>query len=59
MRTKAMMVNGVHYPSIREAARFIAAEAGKVENTIVKELRSLWSDRLPWNMYGRFWVEKV
>ena len=54
-----MYVNGVLYQSIREAARFIALDACKTENTIVKELRSLWRDRAPWLMYSKYLVEKA
>lgn len=58
MRKKAILVNGVKYVSIRDAARFIADDANKNPNTIVKELRSLWSGRNPWKMYDKYFVEK-
>jgi hypothetical protein len=58
MRSKSMYVNGVLFPSIRGAARFIADDAGKTANTVVKELRALWGARAPWSMYGKYWVER-
>lgn len=60
MRRKEMKVNGVEYPSIREAARHIVKNAclGS-EDTVVKELRSLWKGRAPWKMYGEYLVEKM
>ena len=60
MRRKEMKVNGVEYPSIREAARYIVKNACRgQEDTVVKELRSLWKGRAPWNMYGKYLVEKM
>lgn len=60
MKKKKMKVNGVEYESIREAARFIHKDAGLgKEDTVVKELRSLWRNRAPWRMYGKYFVEKV
>lgn len=59
MRRKKIKVNGQEYVSIREAARMIAISADRNENTIVKELRSLWNGRSPWKMYGVYLVEKV
>jgi hypothetical protein len=60
MRKKQMKVNGVEYESIREAARYIVKNAclGS-EDTVVKELRSLWKGRAPWRMYGEYLVEKM
>ena len=55
-----MKVNGVEYPSIREAARHIVKNASRgSEDTVVKELRSLWKGRAPWKMYGEYLVEKM
>ena len=60
MRRKEMKVNGVEYPSIREAARYIVKNAQRgQEDTVVKELRSLWRGRAPWKMYGKYLVEKM
>lgn len=60
MRKKKMKVNGIEYESIREAARYIVKDACRgSENTVVKELRSLWHGRAPWRMYGEYLVEKV
>ena len=59
MKKKKIKVNGQEYASIREAARMIAASADRNENTIVKELRSLWKGRNPWKMYGLYLVEKA
>mgnify|MGYP007094902179 FL=1 len=55
-----MKVNGIEYESIREAARYIVKNAclGS-EDTVVKELRSLWRGRAPWRMYGEYLVEKM
>ncbi len=55
-----MKVNGVEYESIREAARSIVKCAclGS-EATVTRELRSLWSGRAPWAMYGKFFVERA
>lgn len=55
-----MKVNGVEYESIREAARYIYKHALRgSEDTLVKELRSLWRGRAPWCMYDQYLVEKV
>lgn len=61
MRKKEIMVNGVKYTSIREAARFIAKNATpeRNPNTIVKELRTLWKGRAPWKMYDEYLVQKA
>ena len=60
MRKKRMKVNGVEYESIREAARHIVKNACRgSEDTVVKELRSLWHGRAPWRMYACYWVEPV
>lgn len=59
MRKKRMKVNGVEYESIREAARYIVKNACRgSEDTVVKELRSLWRGRAPWRMYDQYLVEK-
>jgi hypothetical protein len=60
MKKKRMKVNGVEYESIREAARSIVKCAclGS-EATVTRELRSLWSGRAPWAMYGKFFVERA
>ena len=55
-----MKVNGVEYESIREAARYIYKHALRgSEDTLVKELRSLWRGRAPWCMYDQYLVEKM
>lgn len=60
MRKKRMKVNGVEYESIREAARYIYKHALRgSEDTLVKELRSLWRGRAPWRMYDEYLVEKI
>ena len=59
MRKKRMKVNGVEYESIREAARYIVKNAQRgAEDTVVKELRSLWKGRAPWRMYDKYLVER-
>ena len=60
MKKKKMKVNGIEYDSIREAARHIVRNVSRgSEDTVVKELRSLWKGRAPWKMYGEYLVEKM
>ena len=60
MKKKRMKVNGVEYESIREAARYIYKHALRgSEDTLIKELRSLWCGRAPWCMYDQYLVEKI
>lgn len=58
MRKKKIKVNGVLFDSIREAARYIVKDACRSsENTVTKELRSLYKGRSPWRMFDKYLVE--
>lgn len=60
MRKKIIHINDIEFPSIRAAARYIVeCEPGKKEDTIVKELRTIFTTaRKPWTMYGKYKVSK-
>lgn len=55
--SKSIFVNNVCFPSVRQAAKFIAEQEGKNEQTIRKELRQFINGkRSSWYMYDKYLI---
>lgn len=52
-----ILVNGVQFPSLHQAARHIATAEGKNEDTVRRELRRFAKGLRPsWHLYGKYHI---